>query len=199
MNQLDVAVAGCDALSTLALFLVDVQFFPPASGRKTRVHFKKKKEEKRRKKKNCFMRLGVRDNLSDHPPTPWQDKGGSRVAIIRTQCRTRCCFCAVPPLHRNCSALCLPCGQTGGGFDCAVCLTATLIRSSQKAALQLLHSITNTRVQISNAPPPPFLPFCKFKRHWRHDGTCWLWDLIRVIVLVGFYLAVQIAFVIAYL
>lgn len=148
MNQLDVAVAGCDALRTLAVFLVDVQVFsPPLAERHARTL-------KKRKKKNCFMRLGVRDNLSDHPPTPWQDKGGSRVAIIRTQCRTRCCFCAVPPLHRNCSALCLPCGQTGGGFDCAVCLTATLIWSSQKAALQLLHSITNTRVQISNAHPP---------------------------------------------
>lgn len=29
MNQLDVAVAGCDALRTLAVFLVDVQFFSP--------------------------------------------------------------------------------------------------------------------------------------------------------------------------
>lgn len=28
------------------------------------------------------MRLGMRDNLSDHPQTPWQDKGGSGVAII---------------------------------------------------------------------------------------------------------------------
>lgn len=92
------------------------------------------------------------------------------MAIICTQCRGRCCFCAAPPPPRNVFGLCLACGQTAGGSDCAACQTAALIRSSQKAAQQLLHSIAGT--QISTFPPTSFF-FFFFKPCYtfRHGGV----------------------------